>query len=56
MSILTTGILGEQYIGIQAGAEEDLLKDGDNIWLTSSAVVLENLVSELLFSTAGKSD
>lgn len=51
MSILTTGILGEQYIGIESGAEEDLLSAGDSIWLTSSAVVLENLIGELLYST-----
>ncbi len=54
MSVLTTGVLGEQYIGIQTGAEEDMLKNGDSIWLTSSAVILENLVSELLFNTASK--
>ena len=50
MSILTTGILGEQYVGIASGAEDEILKDGDSIWLTSSAVVLENLIGELLFS------
>jgi len=52
MSILTTGLLGEQYIGLTTGGEEEMLKDGDTVWLTSSAVVLETLISKFLFNTS----
>ncbi|MGB8337285.1 MAG: outer membrane lipid asymmetry maintenance protein MlaD [Burkholderiales bacterium] len=51
-SILTSGILGENYIGIEPGGDEAMLKDGDNIKLTQSAVVLEKLISQFLFSKA----
>lgn len=50
-SILTSGLLGEQYVSLQAGVDTETLADGDAIWLTSSAIVLENLISGLLFST-----
>ncbi|MDK2123159.1 outer membrane lipid asymmetry maintenance protein MlaD [Parachitinimonas caeni] len=50
--ILTSGILGEQYIGVSPGAEETMLKDGDRIKLTSSAIVLEQLISQMLFNKA----
>ncbi len=50
--ILTSGLLGEQYIGLQPGAEEDNLKNGSRILYTQSAVVLENLISQFLFKTA----
>lgn len=50
-SILTAGLLGEQYIGLQAGAEEDALADGDVIEITQSALVLERLVGQF-FSNA----
>lgn len=53
-SILTAGLLGEQYIGLSAGAEEDNLKEGSEILYTQSAVVLEDLISKFLFSTAEK--
>lgn len=52
MSILTSGLLGEQYIGIQTGSDSEMLQDGDLVWLTSSAMVLENLIGEFLFSKA----
>lgn len=58
-SILTSGILGENYIGLDAGGEEQKLKDGDRIQLTQSAVVLEKLISQILFGKAqeaGNSD
>ena len=51
-SIFTAGLLGEQYIGLEPGAEEDYLKDGDRITLTESAVVLERLISQFLYSKA----
>lgn len=48
--ILTSGLLGEQYIGITPGAEEEMLKDGDMIENTQSALVLESLISKFLFN------
>jgi phospholipid/cholesterol/gamma-HCH transport system substrate-binding protein len=48
--ILTAGLLGEQYIGITPGAEDEMLKDGDALENTQSALVLENLVSKFLFN------
>lgn len=51
-SIFTAGLLGEQYIGLGPGAEEEYLKDGDRITITESAVVLERLISQFLYSKA----
>jgi phospholipid/cholesterol/gamma-HCH transport system substrate-binding protein len=50
--ILTAGLLGEQYIGLAAGGDPAKLKHGDKLKLTQSAVVLENLISQFLFSKA----
>lgn len=57
-SILTAGLLGEQYIGLSAGGSDDYLKQGDEIELTQSAMILEQLISRFLFNKAeeGKSD
>jgi phospholipid/cholesterol/gamma-HCH transport system substrate-binding protein len=52
LKILTSGLLGEQYIGIEAGADEANLKDGDTITSTQSAVVLENLIGQFLYNKA----
>ncbi len=52
LKILTSGLLGEQYIGIEAGAEEKNLVPGDKIGNTQSAVVLENLISQFLYNKA----
>ena len=52
--ILTSGLLGEQYIGITPGAEEKNLAAGDTFKVTSSAIVLEQLISRFLFSQADK--
>jgi phospholipid/cholesterol/gamma-HCH transport system substrate-binding protein len=52
LKILTSGLLGEQYIGIEAGASTTNLVAGDTISSTQSAVVLENLISQFLFSKA----
>jgi phospholipid/cholesterol/gamma-HCH transport system substrate-binding protein len=52
LKILTSGLLGEQYIGIQAGADEKVLAAGDTISSTQSAVVLENLIGQFLFNKA----
>jgi phospholipid/cholesterol/gamma-HCH transport system substrate-binding protein len=54
MSILTTGLLGEQYIGIQNGADDVSLQEGDMVWLTSSAVVLESLIGEFIYGSQKK--
>jgi phospholipid/cholesterol/gamma-HCH transport system substrate-binding protein len=52
--ILTSGILGEQYIGLEAGGDGVMLKQGDRLRLTQDAVVLENLISQFLFSKAAE--
>ena len=54
LKILTSGLLGEQYIGIEAGAEDKNLQAGDTITATQSAVVLENLISQFLYSKAAE--
>lgn len=53
-SILTAGLLGEQYIGLDAGGDDQMLAAGDSITLTQSAVVLERLISQFLYGTADK--
>lgn len=53
-SILTSGLLGEQYIGLDPGADEDMLKQGDRVMITQSAVVLEKLIGQFLFSKAAE--
>lgn len=50
--ILTSGLLGEQYIGIEPGGDVKTLVAGDKITMTQSAIVLENLISQFLFSKA----
>jgi len=52
--ILTSGLLGEQYIGMEAGADARMLEDGGRLRLTQSAVVLENLISQFLFNKAAE--
>lgn len=54
--IYTAGLLGEQYISLEAGGEEDTLKEGDSIILTSNAVVLEQVISQFLYSKAAGDD
>ncbi|WP_091937959.1 outer membrane lipid asymmetry maintenance protein MlaD [Propionivibrio dicarboxylicus] len=53
-SILTAGLLGEQYIGLDAGGDEKMLKSGDTVAKTQSAVVLEKLISQFMFSKASE--
>jgi len=55
-SILTSGLLGEQYIGLEAGGDTEMLKNGDKIKLTQGAVVLEKLISQFLYSKASEGD
>lgn len=49
-SIMTSGLLGEQYIALEAGGEDKMLKAGDRIKMTQGAVVLENLIGQFLYS------
>ena len=51
-SVLTSGLLGEQFIGLQPGAEEEFLKAGSEIELTQSALVLEQIIGQFLYSMA----
>ena len=53
-AIFTAGLLGGQYIGLQAGGADTYLKEGGHIAMTQSAVVLEELISKFLFSFADK--
>ncbi|ABB07116.1 outer membrane lipid asymmetry maintenance protein MlaD [Burkholderia lata] len=50
--ILTSGLLGEQYIGLDPGGDTEMLKTGDTITMTQSAIVLENLIGQFLYSKA----
>ena len=54
LKILTSGLLGEQYIGLEAGADEKVLAAGDTITTTQSAVVLENLIGQFLYNKAAE--
>lgn len=54
VSILTAGLLGEQYIGLDAGGDEKMLSPGDVIAKTQSAVVLEKLISQFMFNKASE--
>ena len=51
-AIMTSGLLGEQYIGLEAGGDSLKLKDKDRILITQSAVVLENLIGQFLYGKA----
>jgi len=55
-SILTSGLLGEQYVGLEPGAEEDYLQAGDEIDITQSALVLEQIIGQFLYSKSDESD
>jgi len=52
--ILTSGLLGEQYIGLEPGGDTNNFAEGDRIKSTQSAIVLENLISQFLFSKAAE--
>lgn len=51
-SIFTSGLLGEQYVSLEPGGSDDFLKNGDEIRLVQSAVILEQLIGQFLFSKA----
>jgi len=52
--ILTSGLLGEQYVGLEAGGDATMLKAGERLRLTQSAVVLENLIGQFLYNKAAE--
>jgi phospholipid/cholesterol/gamma-HCH transport system substrate-binding protein len=54
-SIFTAGLLGEQYVNLEPGAEESYLKDGDDIHLTQSSLVMEQVIGQFLFGKASES-
>lgn len=53
-SILTSGLLGDKYIGLTPGGLDEFLQEGDTIELTQSALVLERLISQFLFNSSDK--
>jgi phospholipid/cholesterol/gamma-HCH transport system substrate-binding protein len=55
-SILTSGLLGEQYVGLEAGGDSENIKAGGSFKLTQSAVVLEKLIGQFLYSKAAEGD
>jgi phospholipid/cholesterol/gamma-HCH transport system substrate-binding protein len=54
--ILTAGLLGEQYVGLEPGGDERMLAAGEAIAMTQSAIVLENLIGQFLFSKAAEGE
>lgn len=54
VSILTSGLLGEQYLGIEAGGDSEDIKEGESFKLTQSAVVLEKLIGQFLYNKAAE--
>ncbi len=53
-SIFTSGLLGEQYISLEPGGDTNYLKSGDQIKLTQSAIVMEQVIGQFLFSKASE--
>jgi phospholipid/cholesterol/gamma-HCH transport system substrate-binding protein len=56
VSILTSGLLGDQFIGIDPGGDEDNLVDGDRVRITQSAIVLEKVIGQFLYSKTTETD
>lgn len=55
-SILTSGVLGDRYIGLEPGGSPDMLEDGDELFITQSAIVLEQVISKYLFNAGAKEE
>lgn len=55
-SVLTSGVLGDRYIGLEPGGAPDMLADGDEIFITQSAIVLEQVISKYMFNTGTGGD
>lgn len=51
-SIMTSGLLGEQYVALEAGGDDKMLADGETLKITQGAVVLENLIGQFLYNKA----
>ena len=56
ISVLTSGLLGEQYLGIESGGDDLLMVDGDEFMLTQSAMVLEKVLGQFLYSKAAETN
>lgn len=52
--ILTSGLLGEQYVGLEAGGDEAMIAQGSKLTQTQSAIVLENLIGQFLYNKASE--
>jgi len=50
-SVLTSGVLGDRYIGLEPGGAPDALQDGDELFITQSAVILEQVIGKYMFNT-----
>jgi len=55
-SILTSGVLGDRYIGLEPGGAPDVLADGDELFITQSALVLEQIIGKYLFNTGSEDE
>lgn len=55
-SVLTSGILGDRYIGLEPGGSPDVLQDGDELFITQSAMVLEQLIGKYMFNTGNEDE
>jgi phospholipid/cholesterol/gamma-HCH transport system substrate-binding protein len=55
-SILTSGVLGDRYVGLEPGGSPDMLQDGDELFITQSAIVLEQVISKYLFNTGAREE
>ena len=53
-SVLTSGVLGDRYIGLEPGGAPDMLQDGDELFITQSAFVLEQVVGKFIFNAGAK--
>jgi phospholipid/cholesterol/gamma-HCH transport system substrate-binding protein len=53
-AVMTSGLLGEQYVALEAGADEKMLAPGDTLKLTQGAVILENMIGQFLYGKAGE--
>ena len=56
VSILTSGLLGEQYVAVEPGGSDEYLKEGDSVQFTQSAVILEKLIGQFLFNKASEGE
>lgn len=55
-SVLTSGILGDRYIGLEPGGSPEMLIEGDELFITQSAIVLEQLIGKYMFGAGGDGD